>query len=87
MDFFFDRDDPALHSAADSVVPDALDKVESNASHPSPYARPQKFTADMIRTIRSEANYMSRRTLAKKYGCSASAITQIVHRNSWRHVT
>jgi hypothetical protein len=86
VDFFFDPDDLPPQSAADTVEPDASDKVEANAS-PSSYARPQKFTADMIRTIRSEAHYMSRRALAKKYGCSASAITQIVHRNSWRHVT
>jgi len=60
--FSFDPDDPPPQSAADTVEPDASDKVEATASRSS-YARSRKFTADMIRTIRSEANYMSRRAL------------------------
>ena len=54
VDFFFDPDDLPLQSAADIVEPDALDSILSDASRPSPYARSQIFTADMV--CKSEAD-------------------------------
>lgn len=49
--------------------------------------RHARFTADVVRAIRAEAQAgETQRGLARKYGTTPSHISNIVHRQRWRHI-